>query len=117
MPALDRAFALAEAEQITEAIADDLDFNVARILDQLFDVDFRAAKSASGLARCVPERGFEAGLTVHASHALAASSGRGFEHHRIPALFGDASRVVKAGNTAFGSGDHGHARAKRQPPR
>src|SRR5258705_5124720 len=89
MPALDRTFALAQTEQISMLIAENLDFDVPRVFDQLLDIDLRAAKGAFGFARSVTQRGFEIGFAVHSSHAFAAPASRGLEHHRIAGRFGD----------------------------
>ena len=57
MAALDGAFALAQVDHVAVAIAEQLDFDVARALDQLLDVDFGIAEGALGFAGGVAEGG------------------------------------------------------------
>ena len=59
MPPLQRALALAQVNHVAVAVADQLDLDVARPLDQLLDVDLGVAEGALGLARRVAQRGFQ----------------------------------------------------------
>ena len=80
MPALHRAFALAEVNHIAMPVAQHLDLDVARILDQLFDVDAAVAEGALGFARCGFERGSQIFVAIHAAHAFASAACDGLEH-------------------------------------
>ena len=59
MAALDGALAFAEVDHVAVAVADQLDLDVARALDQLLDVDFGAAEGALGLAGGIAQGGLE----------------------------------------------------------
>ena len=59
MTALHGAFALTEMNQVAVPVARDLDFNVTRLLDHLFEVDFAVVKSAFRFAGCFANGRFE----------------------------------------------------------
>ncbi len=50
MAALDGAFAFAEGDAVAMLVGKDLDFDVARALDELFEVDLAGAEGALCLA-------------------------------------------------------------------
>ena len=83
---LQRTFALEQMDHIAVAVAGDLDFDMPPALDQFFDDQPGIAEGVFRLAH----RGFDfAGKTVqpgHGTHALAAASGRGLQHHRKPEI-------------------------------
>ena len=60
MPPLHGAFALAQMHHVAVPVAEDLDLDVARVLDQLLDVDAAIAKCAQRFARS----GFERRLQI-----------------------------------------------------
>ena len=103
---LQRTFALEQMDQIAVAVAGDLDFDMPPALDQFFDDQPGIAEGVVRLAHC----GFDfAGKTVqpdHGTHALAAASGRGLQHHRKPEIANDAGDVggVFACRPAAGDG-------------
>ena len=103
---LDRAFALAQVDHLAVGVGQHLDFDVARLLDELLDED---ALVAEGAARLVA-RGSKtlAGLAVVTgdAHALAPAPGRGLDHHRIADIGGDARRLVRVGDQLQVSGHH-----------
>jgi hypothetical protein len=86
---LDRAFALEQVDDIAVLVAQHLDLDVARALDELLDEDPVVAEAGLGLGA----DGREALLDVLAmpgdADALAAAAGRGLDHHRIADLLGD----------------------------
>ena len=77
-------------DHVAVAVAGDLDFDMPPALDQFFDDQPGIAEGVFRLAH----RGFDfAGQTVqprHGTHALAAASGRGLQHHRKPEITNDA---------------------------
>ncbi len=83
MPPLNRAFALAEVNHVTVMIAQHLDFDVARLDNEFFEIHLIAAECMQRLARAISNGGFEILLTIHSPHPLAAPAGRRFEQHRI----------------------------------
>ena len=87
--ALDRAFALAEIDDVAVLVAEHLDLDMARIDDEFLDEDAVVAEGGRGF-RLRPRKAFRhlAGRMGDA-HALAAAAGRRLDHHRIADLVGD----------------------------
>ena len=56
MAPLDRALALAEVHHVAVVVADDLELDVARVLEVLLDVDVAVAEGGLGLALRGPEQ-------------------------------------------------------------
>src|SRR5438876_11778603 len=93
MSTLNRTFTLAEVHNMAVRVGKDLDFDMARALDNFFQIDLRAAKC--GL--CFRGRGFKSrvkfALRCDLSHAFAAPTGRGLQHHGIAKLRGGVAGV------------------------
>ena len=87
--ALDRAFALAEIDDMPMLVAEHLDLDVARIDDELFDEHPIVAERALGLGLGAGEAFGHFLPAVRDAHALAAAAGGGLDHHRIADLVGD----------------------------
>src|SRR5260221_9085427 len=83
MPTLNRTFALAQMNTVAVRVSEDLNFNMARTLDQLFQVKLRIAESRCGFRLRSFKRGKQFALLRDLSHALATASSGGFQHHRI----------------------------------
>ena len=98
--ALDRAFALAEVDDVAVLVAQHLDLDVARVLDELLDEHAVVAEARLGLR--AGEREALLGLlgAVGDAHALAAAAGRGLDHHGIADLGGDLDRLPGVGDLA-----------------
>ena len=117
MAALDGALALAQVDHVAVAVAEDLDFDVARALDQLLDVDFGVAEGALGFAGGVAERGFELALRDprgacpcrrRRPRPSAGSGSRGCARELAAPRRGDG--VIGAGHHGRARGDGGAAR-------
>jgi hypothetical protein len=93
--ALDRAFAFAEIDDVAVLVAEHLDFDVARIDDELLDEDAVVAEGRLrlGLRALEPVRNFI--LRMGDAHALAAAAGGGLDHDRIADLAGNLDRVLR----------------------
>ena len=89
MPALERALAFAEMNQISVLVAQHLDFDMPRILDELLDVDFSVAEGALGFARSFAQCGSKLGRRIDPAHAFATPARGGFEHHGKPDVLRD----------------------------
>src|SRR5579863_3817599 len=103
--ALDRAFALAEIDDIAVLVAENLDFDVARIGDELLDEHAVVAEARFRLGAGARKSFLEFGAAVGDAHTLAAAARRRLDHHRIADLVGDLFRLLvvldhaeKAGN-------------------
>src|ERR1700730_18959238 len=88
-------------DQVAMLVAGDLDFNVTRLIDQLFDVDFTAAESAFGFARGFADGGFQLALIIDATHSLAAAPRCRLEQHGITELPGQLARLLQLGDGLF----------------
>src|SRR4051794_9894044 len=93
MAALQRALALAKVDHVAILIAEHLNLDVTRAVDQFLDVHFPALKGPLGLARGVTEGAFEIRFRVDAAHALSTSAGCGLDHHGIADTCGECAGV------------------------
>ena len=59
MPALQRAVALAKVDRIAFAVAEHLEFDMARVGEIFFHVDGVVAERGSGFGRCLAHQTFE----------------------------------------------------------
>ncbi len=73
-------FALAEVDHVAVLIAEDLDFDVAGVFDELLNIDAAVAEGSLGFGGGGFEAVDEVIGAIDASHAFAASTGDGFEH-------------------------------------
>ena len=87
--ALDRAFTLAEIDHVAMLVAEHLNFDVARIDDELFNENAVVTERGFCLRLCEVEAFFDFGLRVRNAHALAAAACGGLDHDRIADLVGD----------------------------
>ena len=94
VPALNRAFALIQIDAVAMCVAQDLNFDVARLGDEFLDKDTVVAKAVCRLVlgRLEPF----AGLVVVPcdAHALTAAPGRGLDHHRIADFVADLDGLI-----------------------
>jgi hypothetical protein len=98
--ALDGAFALAEMDDVAVPVAEHLDLDVARILDELLDEHPVVAEARLGLRAGQCEALLGLLRAVGDAHALAAAAGRGLDHHGIADLGGDPHRLPGVGDFA-----------------
>ena len=114
MAALDAAFALIKIENVAVLIAEDLDFDVARIEDELLDEHAVIAKRIEPLALGCLKTFAHVLLIVCQPHALAAAARAGFHHHRIADLGRNAHRVLGIIDLTDKAGDDIDARFQRE---
>ena len=81
--ALHRAIALAEPDRVAERIRENLDLDVARILEELLHVDLRIAERAARFFARHVDRVHERRFRVHHAHAAPAAAARRLDDHRI----------------------------------
>src|SRR2546425_46650 len=88
----------------------DLDLEVARALETLFEVPLAGPDRFERFARRRLESRLELGLFPYQAHALAAAPRRRLEEHRVaePGRLGSGLHVV--GERTRGAGDDRHAR-------
>ncbi len=87
--ALDRAFALAEIDDVAVLVAQHLDLDVARIGDEFLDEHAVVAEGGFRLRLGAGEAFLHFGFAVGDAHALAAAAGGGLDHHRVADFVGD----------------------------
>ncbi len=92
--ALDRAFALAEIDDVAVLVAEHLDLDVAGIDDELLDEHAVVAERGLRLRARARETFRDLVARSRDAHALAAAAGGGLDHHGIADLVGDLHRVA-----------------------
>src|SRR6266700_612589 len=92
--ALDRAFALAEIDDVAVLVAEHLDLDMARIDDEFLDEDAVVTKGRLGLGLGEAKAFGDLGLRMRDPHALAAAAGRGLDHHGVADLPGNLESVL-----------------------
>ena len=70
-------------------VAQDLDFDVARIGDEFLDEHAVVAETRFRLRAGARETFRHLGFAEGDAHALAAAAGGGLDHHRVADLLGD----------------------------
>ncbi len=76
---LDGAFTLAQVNQMTVLVPKNLNFDVARLHHQLFDVDLVVLEGMQGFAGSVAKGRLQVGLSVHPAHSFTPSPGSSLE--------------------------------------
>jgi hypothetical protein len=99
--ALRGAFALVEVDHVAVRVAEDLDFDMARVVHVALEQHAVAAEGIARLALAGLEVGHELVEHAHDAHALAAAAVRGLDHQREadPGRFArqHIGRLVRAG--------------------
>ncbi len=91
-------------------VSQHLDFDVARVLQELLHVDRRIAEGCTRFGLGQLHRIDQGSLGAHHAHAAATTAASGLDDHRVADGLGDAAdlhRVVR--QLAFGAGHAGHA--------
>ncbi len=83
MAALQGAFTLAQIHRVAKAVRQHLDLDVAGFLDIFLDEHAIVAKAGAGLVGGAFETIEALSVVPGQAHALAATAGTGFDHHRI----------------------------------
>src|SRR5713226_5779609 len=91
--ALQRAVALAEMNGAAAAVAEHLDFNVARRFEILLKIDRIVAECRLRFGAGGRERSRKIGLAASDLHAAPAAAGRGLHQHREADLAGGGKRL------------------------
>ena len=110
MPALNRALALAEVHDVAVMVADDLELDVARVLEVFLDVDVAVAERGLGLSLRGPERVGQLAGIPHDAHASPAAAGDRLDDDRVSDVLGDLERLLLAVDGAVAARQHRHAR-------
>ena len=110
MATLHGAIALTEIDRILVLVGHDLDFNVARVLQEFFHVDRRIAKGRPGFRLGHLHRVDQRRFGMHHAHATATAATCRLDDDRVTHRLGnapDAGWIVR--QFTFGTGHTGHA--------
>ena len=107
---LDGALALAEVDDVTVAVAEDLELDVAWRLDVLLDVDVADTEGGLGLALRGLDCLHQFARRAHDAHAASAAAGGGLDDDRIADLLGDLEGLLLALDRAVATRQDRHAR-------
>jgi len=111
--ALDGAVTLPQVHRIALAVADDLDLNVARPVDEALDEDGAVAEGRLGLGGRRLEEGHEVLHLAHDAHALAAAAHGGLHDDGQAVLLDEVGQLLDVRDRAVRARHHGHARLDR----
>ncbi len=103
--ALDRAFALAEINDVAMLVAEHLDFDVPGVDDEFFDEDAIVAERRLGFRARQLESLGDLGGAVGDAHALAATASGSLDHHGIADVARDLHRLLVVLDDAEMAGD------------
>ena len=109
MAPLQRAIALAEMDGAAAAVAEHLDFDVARLLQIFFQIDRGIAERRFGFVGGGGERQHQVVGGLRDLHAASAAARRRLHQHRKADCLRDRHRVVVGTDAAVGAGHHGNA--------
>ena len=84
---LDRTVAFAHVNNFTAFIAKDLEFDMVRFFDEFLEVDVGITEGFFRFHPCGEESFDEADIVMGGSHAFAAATSDGFDHHGVPDFF------------------------------
>ncbi len=83
MPALHRAIAFAQVHDMAVAIGEDLDLDVARLVNRAFEQQVGRTECTACLRACADQRAVQFRRGCHQTHAAATAAGRGLDHQRV----------------------------------
>ena len=109
--ALDRTFALVQVDDVAVCVGDDLDFDMARPLDQFLQINVPVAESGLSLTTGRFQQFWHLIQAADFAHALTAAARRGLNQQRKADLWRDGEQiVVKHVAHIFGARHDRHAR-------
>ena len=115
VPPLDRAFALAQMDQVPVSVAQHLHLDVPGRIQITLQIDRRIAEGCLRLAAGGRQRPLQSLRPLHHAHPLAAAPGRRLEQHRKADLASLPARLVRVANRARGTRNPRRARLLHQP--
>src|SRR5580700_2014748 len=107
MTTLDRTFSLAKVDDVAMAVAEHLDLDMPRLFYVFFNKDPIVRKTGPRLARRRAKPVSCLVIVRRDPHTLAATTGRGLDHDRVPDVAGDRDGGIGIGNDVEVTG---HAR-------
>ena len=107
--ALDRAFAFVEVDDVAMFVAEHLDLDVVRLVDELLDEDAIIAKRRDRFGASAVETLFRFGSVERDAQPLAAAAGRRLDHHRVADRLSDLHGLLRVVDQAHMTGHGAHA--------
>ena len=92
--ALHRAIAFIKMNDVAEIVRHELDFNVPRVLDVLFDINVSVAERSRRFGFRLIEPGNKLFVVSGDAHSASSAAGCRFDENRIAELSGDFERFV-----------------------
>ena len=86
VPPLDRALAFSQADHIAVLVGQNLELDVARVLDVLLHVEIAVAERRRRFLLCLPVQSRQILLVAHDAHAAPATTRRRLDDHRVSDL-------------------------------
>ena len=114
--ALDGAIPLAQVDDVALVVAQDLELDVVRVLDELLDVDPGVAEGLLRLAARGVIAFDQRNVVVGHAHPAPAAAGDGLDHDRVADPLGHRQRVLLVLHHAVRAGRRGHAGLLGQRP-
>src|SRR5262249_55938292 len=109
MAALQRAVALVQMNDVAAAIAEHLDFDMARRIDVFLDQHAVVAEGSLRLAHGAGERSLELGVFIDPAHPLAAAARDRLDEDRVADLVGFLLEELRLLTGAVITGNDRHA--------
>ena len=106
--ALDGAIPLTQVHHVAKTVGKDLHLDVARPRDEFLHVEARVTEGRFGLTLGRFKQALQLIGTAHQTHAAAAATSGGFDHHGIAHRARQASCFIDAGKQALAARDGGH---------
>ena len=98
-------------------ISHDLKFDVARIENELLDVNVAVSESFFGFAACSVKSLHQARVIMRGTHSAATAAGHRFYHHGITDFLRDLDRILVGRDDAVAAGGDRDARFARTSAR
>src|SRR5450432_3077129 len=104
-------------DDMTVAVGHDLKLNMARVNDQLLEVNFGVSESLFRLDARALKRLHQTYLVMRGAHSATAPAGNGIDHHRITDLSSDLDRFGLGLTDSVANGRNRHAAFPRTSAR
>src|SRR5207245_2682409 len=112
---LHRALALSEVQRVAVGVGEDLDLDVADLLEELLGVDALVAERCLGLRARGPRRRLELRLAPYDAHPLASAAGRRLQDDRVAGLAREIAERRDRGGALAQPRDHRDAAPRHEP--
>ena len=112
---LDAAITLTKVNAVPVLVDQDLDLNVAALLDPFFEVDGVVTKGGLRLRAGQQQRGLHLPRGPNQAHAAAAAARRRLEQHRVACLLGLRQPVVEIADDPTAAGNRRQAVGGEHP--